>query len=166
MAANTVAIKPDDLIDYGRFLRDIASVEGAGADTGLGPIIESVRSINVPVPDGTLIPGGAAFAKALMKYVGSLVSALEEIQTGCVGLGEGVENVGHSSRSAEELRAATTKDLGPKIPKVWPSDGSPLGDGTSQKPLPDTPVDSAVTDTAPLPEEADTAPPPAAPSLP
>ncbi|MFD3998598.1 hypothetical protein [Streptomyces sp. NPDC058548] len=116
-APSTVAANPDDLIDYGRFLQEIAA-GGPSGDAGLAQAVELVRAISVPIPDSSVIPGGAEFAKGLTRNVGELLAALEQLTAGCRDLGEAVENVGHSTRSAEEVRAAGAKALGDRLPAL------------------------------------------------
>lgn len=145
MASDIISANPDDVIDYGRFLQDVADGAGTGADHGLDDLVQLARSIAVPIPDETLLPGGAAFTKGLMQNAGLLATALEELAAGFRGLGQGVEDVGQRSRSAEDLRQASIKELASKVPPPRAAGASPLGDAKQQQPLdaPESPVEPA-----------------------
>ncbi|MFE5301617.1 hypothetical protein [Streptomyces sp. NPDC056632] len=142
MASDIISASPDDVIDYGRFLRDVADGAGTGVGNGLDDLTQLARSITVPIPDETLLPGGAAFTKGLMHNVGLLATALEEMTTAFRGLGQGVEDVGQRSRSAEDVRQASIKELATKVPPPRAAGASPLGDA-EQQPLnaPESPVE-------------------------
>ncbi|MEU8526650.1 hypothetical protein AB0C77_13820 [Streptomyces sp. NPDC048629] len=112
-----VALAPDDLIEYGTFLQDIAT-GGTSRDFGLAPALAIARGVVVPVPDAELLPGGAVFARSLNGNARSLQEALEEVAHQLLALGRAVEHIGAGARSAEDLRTAAAESLKSRLRPV------------------------------------------------
>ncbi|MER5884193.1 hypothetical protein ABT160_10220 [Streptomyces sp. NPDC001941] len=133
MTPRTLAARPDDLVDYGRFLH-AAAQGGPSGDNGLDAVIELVAGIALPVPDERVLPGGAQFARGLGDNVARLLAVLRETATGYRDLGRAVEHIGTTTRDAEGVREAGAKALGSKLPRLPPPDASPLAAPRPQAP--------------------------------